>query len=299
MAKRHWNREGDLESLFLHLEELVLANSGEDEFEEIFKLLVAKLWDERPGKKPKFYGRASEVKTFEVVCSLLREAEKAWPGILGMETRPRLMPEHLQVCVEALARHSIGGKDLQVLDGFFEYLVSKGAKGSKGQYFTPRHVVDLCVRVLRPTKSETVCDPGCGSGGFLLHTLSYVRDHERLSETAVRQYCRSKVWGFDLDGRAVRVAKALMLLAGDGKANIIRLNSLLRPDIGGGLFPLVPKANGGGETESLLTIEDVCRSRRRQHVGIRCDSNQSSFCGRGSGAPHSRWLRSELREGSS
>ncbi len=40
MAKRHWNREGDLESLFLHLEELVLANSGEDEFEEI-------LWESR------------------------------------------------------------------------------------------------------------------------------------------------------------------------------------------------------------------------------------------------------------
>ena len=278
MAKRHWNRKGDLESLFLHLEELVLANSGEDEFEEIFKLLVAKLWDERAGKAPKFYGRASEVKTFEVVCTLLREAEKAWPGILGMETRPRLTPEHLQVCVEALARHSIGGKDLQVLDGFFEHLVSKGAKGSKGQYFTPRHVVDLCVRVLRPTKSETVCDPGCGSGGFLLHALSYVRDHERLSEVEVQQYCCSKVWGFDLDGRAVRVAKALMLLAGDGKANIIRLNSLLRPDIGG-LFPLVPKANSGGETESLLTIEDVCRSRRRQHVGFDVILTNPPFAG--------------------
>ena len=51
MAKRHWNREGDLESMFLHLEELVLANSGEDEFEEVFKLLVAKLWDERVGQE--------------------------------------------------------------------------------------------------------------------------------------------------------------------------------------------------------------------------------------------------------
>ena len=278
MAKRHWNREGDLESLFLHLEELVLANSGEDEFEEVFKLLVAKLWDERSGKKTRFYARDSEIETLKAVSTLLREIEQAWPGILGMETRPRLMPEHLQVCVEAFAKHSIDGKDLQVLDGFFEYLVAKNAKGAKGQYFTPRHVVDFCVRALRPTKSETVCDPGCGSGGFLLHTLNYIRDHEGLLEEEVRQYCRSNIWGFDIDGRAVRVAKALMLLAGDGNANIVRLNSLLRPDMGG-LFPLTFRGNDGDETHSLLTIEDVCRSRRRRHVGFDVILTNPPFAG--------------------
>lgn len=279
MAKRHWNREGDLESLFVRLEELVLANSGEDEFEEVFKLLIAKLWDERSGKEVRFCGRAAEGETFEAFNGLLREAEKAWPGILGADTQSRLTPEHLQVCVEALARHSIGGQDLQVLDGFFEFLVSRGAKGSKGQYFTPRHVVELCVRMLRPRKEETVCDPGCGSGGFLLHALSHVREEEHLSEAAVRQYCRNKIWGFDIDGRAVRVAKALMLLAGDGKANIIRLNSLLRPDMGG-LFPVAPKSAGeGGEPDSLLTIEDVCRSRTRRHAGFDVILTNPPFAG--------------------
>lgn len=278
MAKRHWNKKGDLESLLLHLEELVLANSGEDEFEEIFKLVVAKLWDERSGKEARFYGRTSEAETFEVICNLLRETENAWPGILGIETRPRLLPEHLQVCVEALSRHLISGKDLQVLDGFFEYLVSKGAKGSKGQYFTPRHIVDLCVRVLCPTKDQIVCDPGCGSGGFLLHTMNYIRDREGLSEIEVQQYCRNKIWGFDIDSRAVRVAKALMLLAGDGKANILRLNSLLRPDMGG-LFSLFPKENSGGSHENLLTIEDVCRSRRRRHVGFDLILTNPPFAG--------------------
>ena len=239
MAKRHWNRQGDLESLFLRLEDLVLANSGEDEFEEIFKLLIAKLWDERSGRKPRFYGRDAEAETFAAVCALLREAEKAWPGILGIETRPKLTPEHLQICVEALARHSIANDDFRVLDGFFEHLVAKGSKRAKGQYFTPRHVVDLCVRALRPTKDDLVCDPGCGSGGFLFHTLAYVRRREGLSDETARKYCRSQLWGFDLDGRAVRVAKALMLLAGGDEANVFRLNSLLQPDMGG-MFPLVP-----------------------------------------------------------
>lgn len=278
MAKRHWNRIGDLESMFLHLEELVVANSGEDEFEEVFKLLVAKLWDERSGKEARFYGRESEAETLEIVCKLLRESENAWPGILGMELRPRLAPEHLQACVEALSQHTIRSKELEVFDGFFEYLVSKGAKGSKGQYFTPRHIVDFCVRVLRPTKNETVCDPGCGSGGFLLHSLNYIRDHGSLSRAEVQEYCQDQVWGFDLDGRAVRVAKALMLLAGDGEANIIRLNSLLRPDMGG-LFPMAPSGNSDAVADSFLTIEDVCRSRRRRHAGFDVILTNPPFAG--------------------
>ena len=182
------------------------------------------------------------------------------------------------MCVDALSRHTLTGKDFHVLDGFFEYLVSKGAKGSKGQYFTPRHVVDFCVQILRPTKDETVCDPGCGSGGFLLHALNHVRDREGFSKAELQQYCSSKVWGFDIDGRAVRVAKILMLLAGDGTANVIRLNSLLRPDMGG-LFPSVPPNNNTDGTAVFLTIEDVCRSRRRRHAGFDVILTNPPFAG--------------------
>lgn len=278
MAKRHWNREGDLESLVRHLEELVLANSGEDEFEEVFKLLIAKLWDEWSGRKTRFFAHDTAAETLEAVCALLREATRAWPGILGIEARPRLRPEHVQVCVTALARHSIGGRDLQVLDGFFEYLVSRSAKGAKGQYFTPRHVVEFCVRVLRPEKTETVCDPGCGSGGFLVHTLNYIRHREGLSAKELRQYCQKNLWGFDIDDRAVRVAKALMVIAGDGNANIVRLNSLLRPNM---QTPLQTASgtNEEGESGSHLTIEDVCRSRRRRHIGFDVILTNPPFAG--------------------
>src|SRR5947209_13394115 len=100
MSKRHVNRIGDLESLFLRLEELVLANSGEDEFEEIFKLLIAKLWDERSGKPARFKVHGSEAETAAAICALLREAATAWPGVLAA-TEPALAHKHLAVCVEA------------------------------------------------------------------------------------------------------------------------------------------------------------------------------------------------------
>lgn len=264
--------------MLLHIEELVVANSGEDPFEEVFRLLVAKLWDERSGKDARFYGRSSEAETQEVIRKLLRETEHAWPGILGADPFPRLAPEHLQVCVEALARHSIGGMDLQVLDGFFEYLVAKGSKGSKGQYFTPRHIVEFCVRVASPTQEDLVCDPACGSGGFLLHTLNHVRYQDGLAESNLQQYCRKNLWGFDLDGRAVRVAKALMVLAGNGKANIVRLNSLLRPSMGD-LFTSVTGRGVSDSKDTLLCIEDVCRTHRRHHTGFDIILTNPPFAG--------------------
>ena len=271
MAKRHSDQLGNLESLFLRLEELVLANSGEDEFEEIFKLLIAKLWDERSGKPPRFREWDSDAETFAQVASLLREAANGWPDVL-VESESALVPEHLAVCVSVLARHRISDNGLEVLDGFFEFLVSKSAKGAKGQYFTPRYVVELCVRMLRPTLADTVLDPACGSAGFLIHTLNHVRRGGALgTEEALRKYCETKIWGFDLDARALRVGRALMVLAGDGSANLIRLNSLLRPN-SLGLF-------GPTDDESSLTIEDVCRSRLRHHKGFDVILTNPPFAG--------------------
>jgi type I restriction enzyme M protein len=265
MAKRHTNQAGDLQSMFLHLEELVLANSGEDEFEEIFKLLIAKLWDERSASAL-FRAHPDKAYTAKTIGHLLRQADKTWPGVLD-EPASRLTPEHLAICVEALERHAVSNEGLEVIDGFFEFLVARAAKGAKGQYFTPRHVIELCVQMLKPKPDETVLDPACGSGGFLVHALNHVRPG--LKEGEIREYCAAKLWGFDIDARATRVAKALMVLAGDGSANILRLNSLLQPSMTG-LF---------GEEEPSLTVEDVCRSRIRRHKGFDIILTNPPFAG--------------------
>jgi type I restriction enzyme M protein len=269
MAKRHHNQKGNLESLFLHIEELVLANSGEDEFEEVFKLLIAKLWDER-SQQSKFHCYSTDEVTFETIAKLMQQAEKEWSGVLD-DLKPRLTPEHLAICVDAISKHNISNDSLDVIDSFFEFIVAKSAKGAKGQYFTPRHVVELCVRILQPASHETVLDPACGSGGFLLHALSFVKKNEGLNSVKELQYfCSEKLWGFDIDARAIRVAKALMVLAGHGTSNIIRLNSLLKPEMVGLL---------DNTDDPRLTIEDICRSRMKRHKGFDVILTNPPFAG--------------------
>lgn len=269
MSKRHQNRIGDLESMFLRMEELVLANSGEDEFEEVFKLLIAKLYDERRSLM-KFRRYDSDEDTFRAITELLVQAQKDWSGILN-ETVSKLTPEHLAVCVDALSQHNIVNNNFEVIDSFFEFIVSKSAKGSKGQYFTPRHVIELCIRILQPTINETILDPACGSGGFLLHTLRFIRENqETYSEKEFSRFCSQNLWGFDIDAKAIKVAKALMILGGDGNTNLIRLNSLLKPS----MIEMLNNSN-----DSTLTIEDVCRSKMRRHKGFDVILTNPPFAG--------------------
>ncbi len=232
MAKRHVHRSGDPASLFGRLEELVLANSVADEFEEVFKLIVAKLRDERSDSPGRFRAREEPDQTHAQIAGLLREADRAWPGLLD-DVETALAPSQLQVCVEALADHAISETSLEVMDGLFEHLVARNAKGAKGQFFTPRHVVELCVQMLDPKAGESVLDPACGSGGFLLHATNHVRVRGAAQAADVLHNDESaKLWGFDLHARAAGVAKARSCWAGGRMANIPRLDSLTRPDQG-------------------------------------------------------------------
>lgn len=264
MARRHGLQIGDWDSVFGRLEELVLANSGEDEFEELFKLIVAKLWVEK--RDGEFGAGATPSEVHGAMEAQLAGAARAWPGILE-ETHTRLSPNHLQVCVDAIREIHFSDTHLEVLDGMFESLVSRSSKGSKGQYFTPRHVVDCCVRITAPGPAETIIDPACGSGGFLVHAFNYAQQYHGVDAAEYGARC---LWGADLDSRALRVAKALMLIAGDGSTNLYRANSLLRPEM---------QLELAETDQPTTTLEDVLRSRLRNFPGFDVVLTNPPFAG--------------------
>jgi type I restriction enzyme M protein len=129
---------------------------------------------------------------------------------------------------------------LEVVDEAFEYLINKSSKGEKGQYFTPRYVIDMCVRMLNPTKEETVIDTASGSCGFPVHSIFYVweqilkekglaKSHLFTSEekpVECTDYVVNNVFAIDFDEKAVRVSRTLNLIAGDGQTNVLHLNTL-------------------------------------------------------------------------
>jgi type I restriction enzyme M protein len=219
------------------LEDLVLANSGADSFEEVFKLIYAKLYDEWAATNIKardrkiyfrIYGEsASELA--EKINSLFREATAKWKGVFGELEKIELTPSHLMTCVSFLQDIKLFNSNLYVIDEAFEYLVTQVAKGAKGQFFTPRHVIDMCVKMLNPSENEYVIDPAAGSCGFTVHAIFHIAGQQFTNQKLppfATEFAQNNVYGIDFDSRAVKVAKALNLIAGDGRTHVYKANSL-------------------------------------------------------------------------
>lgn len=226
-----------LKKIILDMENLVLANAGVDAFEEVFKLIYAKLYDEayaaQGGKKIRYLqfrvGGATPREFKEKINQLFDAARTKWPGVFLEGERTDLTPEHLLTCGSALENVKLFNSDLQVIDEAFEYLSVEVGKGKKGQYFTPRYAIDMCVKMLNPSLDEYVIDTAAGSCGFTVHTIFHVWGNEFTANGPApwqAEYAREKVFAIDFDPRSIKIAKALNLIAGDGRTNVYRANTL-------------------------------------------------------------------------
>lgn len=235
-----------LKNLIQEMEDEVLASAGVDSFEEVFKLIFTKLYDELMAARDKTSylkfrnSGCTEIELYNKISVLFEDAKNKWRGVFDEDSKILLTPSHLSVCVASLQNVKLFNSNLDVVDDAFEYLMSKSSKGEKGQYFTPRYVIDMCVKMMNPKEDEYVIDTAAGSSGFTVHSIFHVWDAirerkglpkgdnftaEERSNDEVK-YVEDKVFAIDFDEKAVRVAKTLNLIAGDGKTNVINLNTL-------------------------------------------------------------------------
>ena len=218
------------------LENEVLAHAGVSAFEEVFKLIFAKLYDEiQKGDNDPVEFRTTAARPAQQLSrinTLFRSATNQWDDIFTTSDKIELSPQALVTVVSAFQKIKFYDADLDVMDAAFEYMINPEQKGDKGQFFTPRPVVKMAVKMLNPKFDEHILDPACGPGGFLIHSLYWVFDHyikDRFKTNASLQrsrYANSGLFGIDFDMKLVRVAKAMMIIAGDGRCNIYKVNSL-------------------------------------------------------------------------
>ncbi|WP_049042343.1 N-6 DNA methylase [Clostridium sporogenes] len=240
------NQKKSLKGLILEMEDEVLANAGVDVFEEVFKLIFTKLYDEWLSGRDKnrileFRNSGqTETELKEKIQDIFDRAKEKWEGVFSHDSKIILSPSHLSVCVSSLQNVKLFNSNLDVVDDAFEYLMSKSSKGEKGQYFTPRYVIDMCIKMINPKENEYIIDTAAGSAGFTVHSIFYVwrqiMEAEGLESSHLftidkkpyrcERYVQDKVFAIDFDEKTVRVARTLNLIAGDGKTNVLHLNTL-------------------------------------------------------------------------
>ena len=254
-------QEKTLKDVILEFEDIILAHSGVDSFEEIFKLLFTKLFDELESsddmdtisvllknkmelkkiddedyRQLEFRNTGTEQEVYKRIGKLFEKAKKEWKGIFPTDSKIELTQANLKIAISYLQDLKLFNSNLEVVDDAFEYLVNKEQKGNKGQYFTPRYVIDMCIKMLNPKEDETFIDTAAGSCGFPMHAIFNVwnqinPDVPNLFTTKKRtkkeiKYVQEKVFAIDFDLRSVRVGRTLNLIAGDGQTNVLLLNSL-------------------------------------------------------------------------
>lgn len=210
---------------------------------EMIKLIFAKIRDETTyvDSPPSFYAGYDENSG-----SVKERIDRLFADVVAEYQEDGLFDEHDKITLDArgvawavgqLERGSLVETPTDVVGDAFEVFAESKFVGEKGEFFTPRGVIDVAVKLVDPKPNETVCDPACGSGGFLIATMRSM--WERMSkdrrwrglsanrmQTAREQMARKCFFGIDKEIDLVRIAKAYMAISGDGRSNIVHENTL-------------------------------------------------------------------------
>jgi len=137
-------------------------------------------------------------------------------------------PQLLGKVVDLLSELPMEGRDTK--GDLYEYMLSKIATaGQNGQFRTPRHIIALMVELVRPQPTDEICDPACGTAGFLIAAGDHVRrehPHTQHEALAREHFHNSMFHGFDFDPTMLRIGSMNMLLHGVEQPDIRYRDSL-------------------------------------------------------------------------
>lgn len=215
-------------------------NAPIDAFDELCKLLFIKMADERsPKKKGEPYD--FQIKTNEASEDLFKRINKLYSK--AQEIDPDVFTSSINITasqalnvVNYLQHINLTSTDLDTKGIAFENFMEDFFKGKQGQYFTPREIVEFMIEISGIDQNSKVIDPACGSSGFLLHSLEYIRqmaDEYYEQETREHfsfwhEFASKKLFGIEVNERIARVSKMNMIIHDDGHTNIICEDALER-----------------------------------------------------------------------
>lgn len=207
-------------------------------FGELCKLIFVKISDEQ---KPRKNGQPYQfqIKTHEPSSKLAERINELYNE--QKQKDPEVFTESIKVddrvlrtVVSHLEAINLNKTDLDVKGVAFEQFMDGFFKGDFGQYFTPRPIIEFCVNMMKPEQDWDVLDPSCGSGGFLLHALDYMRkqagDYYEKGTVDYFNYwhdfAAKHLYGIEINDEIARVAKMNMIVHDDGHTNVISHDAL-------------------------------------------------------------------------
>jgi type I restriction enzyme M protein len=247
--------EDHLRSVVKKCHDKIFFNLGHDpakSFDELMKMLFLKMYDERVTPNEYQFSILPE-QNKEVVATHIRALFKkavTSPRYSDVFTTRFLRPgqnisldlddDTINFIVKNFQDFSLVNttstlEGVDIKGTVFERMVGSTFRGELGAYFTPRELVEFCIRLINPDQDDRVLDPSCGSGGFLIMVIKHItekimRGNPNLNEaeisSAVKNFSEHNIFGVDINERMVRVTKMNMIMHGDGHAGIYNSHGL-------------------------------------------------------------------------
>lgn len=137
-------------------------------------------------------------------------------------------PQLLRDVLDLVDELNIADRDAK--GDLYEYMLSKlSTAGQNGQFRTPRHIIRMMVELVAPTPDDTICDPACGTAGFLVGAAEYVQEHHKdalLAKPTRKHFDAAMFHGFDFDPTMLRIASMNMIVHGIDQPDIVRSDTL-------------------------------------------------------------------------
>ena len=180
-------KEDNLLKKFEEIHDYIYANDGlspQQTLEEFVKILFIKIYDENENLNQFTISTEewNELKSGKAVNSIIERISKlfektkeAYQDIFDADDRIKISNIALGFTINKLQGISLLNSSQDAKGLAFQKFLSHHEKDGRGQFFTPEPVIDFCVAMMQPKPNETIIDPACGSGGFLMSALKYLR----------------------------------------------------------------------------------------------------------------------------
>jgi type I restriction enzyme M protein len=229
-------------------------------------------WSQFKTKDPREIFDIVSLKVFPFIKSLGGDQATAFSRYMQDAIFLIPTPQVLQKIItglDELYEHDI--QDLDMQGDLYEYMLSKlSTAGQNGQFRTPKHIRDLMVRLLNPTPDDRICDPACGTAGFLVSSAEYIREKYGDSMTPEQwdHFTSTLMTGFDTDRTMLRLSAMNLMLHSITSPKIEYLDSVSKENNHSSEFSIIlanPPFTGTVDAESIHdNLKAVCDTKKTE-----------------------------------
>lgn len=193
-----------------------------------------------------------------------------------MENAMLLIPTPLVLQLVVNEIDSIPLKDRDTKGDVYEYLLSRmSIAGRTGQFRTPRHIVRMMVELVSPKPTDSIVDPACGSGGFLIEASEYVKksNPDMFNSDSLKYHFNNEMfYGSDMDSTMLRISAMNMIMHGITNPNITYKDSLSEDNIDENKYDIIlanPPFKGAINSEiTSKSLLKVCNTKKTELLFI-------------------------------